>query len=137
MGLIGVGQSRARHPAAESHVVQLSAHRPQAGLDVAKALAVSQLCEGHRQILVTAREASAVRITAIAGDTLLKLVGGQVVHQLDENSLTDIHPSLSAMATSLGKAALGPFPPEKFQIEKTTIAPSPLIERRLRHGRKL
>jgi hypothetical protein len=43
-----------------------------------------------------------VRVTAITGDTLLKLVGGQVRHELSKYSLTDIHPSLSAIATGGG-----------------------------------
>src|SRR5436190_937248 len=95
MGVIGVGQSRSRHAAAESHVIQLAAHRPKAGLDIPKALAISQLGKRHRQILIAAREASPMSITAIARDALLKLVGGQMVHQLSEDSLTEIHPSLS------------------------------------------
>ena len=33
-----------------------------------------------------------MRVTAVTGDTLLKLIGGQVRHQLSEYSLADIHP---------------------------------------------
>jgi hypothetical protein len=36
-----------------------------------------------------------VRISAITLDTLLELVRGQVIHELGENSLSGIHPSLS------------------------------------------
>lgn len=84
---------------------KLAAHRPQACLDIAKTLAVSQLSEGHCQILVATREASVVRITAVAGYTLLKLVGGQMLHQLGENSLAEIHLSLSAIATGARRTA--------------------------------
>jgi hypothetical protein len=36
-----------------------------------------------------------VRIAAITLDTLLKLVGRQVIHELGEDCLSGIHPSLS------------------------------------------
>jgi hypothetical protein len=90
MRVVGVGQGGTRHATAEAHAVQLAAHRPQACLDIAKTLAVSQLSEGHCQILVATREASVVRITPVAGDTLVKLVGGRMLHPLDENSLAEI-----------------------------------------------
>ena len=38
-----------------------------------------------------------VRISAITLDTLLELVGGQVIHELGEDCLSGIHPSLSEM----------------------------------------
>ncbi len=103
--VVSVGQGGTRHATAEPHVVQFAAHRPQASLDTAKTLAVSQLSEDHRQILVATGEASVVRITLVAGDTLLKLIGGQMLHELGENSLTEIHLSLSA----IGAARVGPL----------------------------
>jgi hypothetical protein len=48
----------------------------QAGFDVTEALAIGQLSKGYRQIRVAAGEAPMVRISAIALDTLLELVGG-------------------------------------------------------------
>src|SRR5215831_15719898 len=98
MRVVGIRQSGPRHAAAESHVIQLAAHRPKASLDIAKALAISQLSERHRQILIAAREASPMSITAITRDALQEFVAGQMVHQLSEDSLTEIHPSLSEMA---------------------------------------
>ena len=58
VGLVGVGQRRARYLAAQPHVVEFARHRPQARLDIAQALTVSQLRKGHCQILVQTREAS-------------------------------------------------------------------------------
>src|SRR5947208_12933261 len=104
MRIVGVSQSGARHATAEPHVIQLAAHRPKASLDIAKALAISQLGECHRQILIAAREASSMSITAIARDALLELVGGPMVHQLSEDSLAEIHPSLSEMVSRHGGA---------------------------------
>ena len=39
-------------------MVQLAAHRAEAGLDVAQALAIGELGEGHRQILIPAVRSS-------------------------------------------------------------------------------
>src|SRR6266851_6378125 len=129
--LVGVGERGARYLPAESNVIQLTAHRAEACLDVAQAFAVSQLREGHRQILVPARETSPVRVTAITGDTLLKLVGGQVRHELSEYSLADVHPSLSAIAAVSAPAVLGRASPEKVQIEKSKLVARPLTPRGL------
>jgi hypothetical protein len=70
----------------------------QACFDISQALAVGQLREAHRQVLVPAREPSIVRVTSIARHTFLKLVPWQVIDELSENSLADIHASLSAIA---------------------------------------
>ena len=48
VSFVGVGQSGSRNPAAESHVIKLVADRSQTSLDVAEALAVGELSEGHR-----------------------------------------------------------------------------------------
>src|SRR5215212_6004874 len=123
MGVVGVGQSGARHAAAESHVVQFAAHRPKASLDIAKAFAISQLSERHRKILITAGEASPMNITAIARNTLLKLVGGQMVHQLSEDSLAEIHPSLSERHPDLSGGFWGLTLRRKNSNRKNRIQP--------------
>ena len=114
-------------------MVQFAAHRPQASLDIAKTLAVSQLSEGHCQILVATREASVVRVTPIAGDTLLKLVGGQMLHELGKDSLAEIHLSLSTIAPGSRRGAFGTVFAGKSSNRKnqTSLQPSdskPLIE---------
>jgi hypothetical protein len=80
----------------------------QAGFDVAETLAVGQLSKGHHQILVAAGEAPMVRISAIALDTLLELVGRQVIQELGEDGLSDIHPSLLTIGAASGHPALAP-----------------------------
>jgi hypothetical protein len=75
-------------------VVELAAHRSQARLDVAEALAVSELSEGHRQILIPARQTSVVLIAVIASHTLLELDVGEMSDQLRENGSAGIHPPL-------------------------------------------
>jgi hypothetical protein len=71
-------------------VIQLAADGAQAGFDIAQAFAVSELSERHRQ-MVPAREASKVSIPSIARQTLLKLVGRQVIHELSEDGSAEIH----------------------------------------------
>jgi hypothetical protein len=69
-----------------------------------------------------------VRVTSVTGDTLLKLIGGQVRHKLSEYSLADIHPSLSANAIPVSaQAVLGGIRLETVQIEESTISSNPLI----------
>ena len=89
-------------------MVQLAAHGAQAGFDVMETLSIGQLSKGHRQILAAAGEAPTVHISAVALDTLLELVGGQVIHELGEDSLSGIHPSLSAIRSGRGHLALAP-----------------------------
>jgi hypothetical protein len=45
-------------------------------------------------------------ISTIALDTLLELVGGQVIQKLGEDGLSGIHPALSAIAVPCGHSAL-------------------------------
>jgi hypothetical protein len=59
-------------------MIEFVGHRAQAGFDVPQALAVSQLSEGHRQILIPTREAPVVMIAAVASHTLLKFLVGQM-----------------------------------------------------------
>ena len=47
-----------------------------------------------------------MRISTIALDTLLELVGGQVIQELGEDGLSGIHPSFSAIRAPCAYAAL-------------------------------
>jgi hypothetical protein len=59
-----------------------------------------------------------VRISAIALDALLEIVGGQVIQGLGEDCLSGIHPSLSVIRAGCGHSAPAPDLPQSFQIEK-------------------
>ena len=120
--LVGVGERGACYLPAESNVIQLTAHRAEACLDVAQTFAVSQLREGHRQILVPARETSPVRVTAITGDTLLKLVGGQVRHELSEYSLADMHPHCRQSQPCPRRQFWGNFRRKKFKSKNPNLS---------------
>jgi hypothetical protein len=75
-------------------------------------------------------------ITAITRDARLEFVAGQMVHQLSEDSLTEIHHSLSEMVSRLGGAFLGSDCAGKTQIEKTEFTHTLLISRGLFGSRK-
>jgi hypothetical protein len=74
-------------------VVELAAHRPQASLDIAQALAVSQLSESHRQKLVPTRETLLLVIATVAQHAFQELIPWKMIDELGENSLAKIHPS--------------------------------------------
>src|SRR5664279_5375613 len=113
---VGIGQGRARHLAAKSHVVELALHRTQAGFDIAQTVAVSQLRERHGQILIPARESLLLIVAAITSHTFLKLIGGQVIKELSENGSANVH---SPLCTDPAPAApTDRFQPLRLQIEK-------------------
>src|ERR1039458_3009256 len=69
----------------KTHMVEFAAQRPQARFYVAKAIPVSELGKGHRQILIPTREASRSRISAVPSDTTAKLAIRQETQQLGEH----------------------------------------------------
>src|SRR5260370_19236010 len=95
-----MGQRRACHLAEESHVVKLAADRPKTRFDVAETLAVRQLRERHRQILIPTGQIFQIATTAVAGYALLKLLMGKEFDQLREYGAPRIHPALSPLRGS-------------------------------------
>src|ERR1039457_419298 len=81
--------------AVKPHVIELAAQRAQTRFYVAKAIAISQLCKGHRQILVPTRESSRSHIAAVPRDATAKLAIRQEVQQLGENGSALVHALLS------------------------------------------
>jgi hypothetical protein len=92
VGFVGVSQYQACNPSAKSRVVEFAPQGLQASFDLTEAFSVSELSEGHRQILVPARQTPVVMIAGIASHTLLELHTGEVSNQLRENGPADIHP---------------------------------------------
>ena len=64
--LVGIGQSAARHPALDAHVVQLVRLRAQTRFDVAQTFSIGQLSKGQAQILVEAGKTLDLVLSAIA-----------------------------------------------------------------------
>jgi hypothetical protein len=104
-------------------VVEFAAYRGEARLNIAQALSISELSEGHCQELVPTGKALLLMIAVIPAYTLLKLVTGKIVHELRENSLAKIHSSLSVFSFRRQRGAkttnVSDFTPENFQIEKS------------------
>jgi hypothetical protein len=63
-------------------------------MPIAKAVAVIELSEGHRQQLVPTRQPSMVAVAVVASHALLEIDMGQVRDQLCENGSADIYPPL-------------------------------------------
>ena len=78
-------------------MIELFGLRPQARLDVAQALPLGQLGEGHAQeFLIQATEAPDVEIPAIFACQTPKCVPGSELQQLCEHQLASMHRPLPA-----------------------------------------
>jgi hypothetical protein len=62
-----------------------------------------------------------VRISTIALDTLLELVGGQVIQELGEDGLSGIHPSFSAIRVPRGHSLLAIVSVARNSNRKTRV----------------
>src|ERR1035441_1382667 len=80
---IEVRPSRKRN--AKWSMIQFALQRTQTSFDVTEVLAVSELRECHRQIMIPAREASAMMIAAVARHALLELLVGKMRDQFREH----------------------------------------------------
>src|ERR1019366_3449684 len=117
--------------AVKPHVVELAAQRAQTRFYVAKAIAISQLCKGHRQILVPTRESSRSHIAAVPRDAAAKLAIRQEVQQLGENgSAWFTHhcrprrAGLWALSPFKSRQAKSPYNP--MHRRDLSVAPMPL-----------
>ena len=127
MRVVGVGQRGARHPAVKTHMVEFAAQRSQARFYVAKAIPVSQLGEGHRQILIPTREASRSRIAAVPSDTTAKLAIRQEAQQLREDGSALVHAPLWPVADSVSR-------PVAVQIAASQNSAQPSARKALANG---
>ena len=80
--LVGVGEGIAGHAAAQSQVIEFVPVGTQADLDVAQALAVGKLGEGHAEELVEAGKGLDVAVAVITPDAAAEAMHGQVGHEL-------------------------------------------------------
>ena len=90
-GLVGVGQGTFADFAANAHVVEFAALGTQTGFDVAQALAIGQLREGHGPELIETGEAFDAEVALIALLATLEDPGRQKVHDLREDQRAGIH----------------------------------------------
>ena len=97
--LVGIGHRRALDLPPESHVVPLGRLRREADLDIAQALRVGQLCEGHHSELFGASEQLDVAVAIAVIDNSMKSLPRQEVRELGEQCLAKIHGSLRLSKT--------------------------------------
>jgi hypothetical protein len=93
----------------EAHVVQFRPHRSEASFYVAQTLPVSELREGHGQILIPTREPSQPVVAIVTSDTATKISIRQESDQLREYGAAMVHEPLLATPT-------GSSPPTAVQI---------------------
>jgi hypothetical protein len=89
--LIGLGQGVASDVPSEACVIQLGLQGVQTDFDVAQADSVSQLCKGHAQKLIEAREPAGAIIASVFVDTTVELSLGQEGHELGEQETACVH----------------------------------------------
>jgi hypothetical protein len=92
--LVGIGQRRTLDLLLHAHVVELGRLRREADFDVAQALAIRQLCEGHHAELIGTCHGLYVAIAVIAIDDAMEGLPREKVHELSEQRLADVHGSL-------------------------------------------
>src|SRR5262245_13515014 len=92
--LVGVCQHTSTHRAPKAHVIELAGLCTETRLDVAQALAVGQLREGHSQKLVQAAEGAHVEIAAILCHQTTKGMPRRELHELGENQIATVHQHL-------------------------------------------
>src|SRR4051812_30286799 len=74
--LVGIGERTPCDRPAKARVVELLVEGAEAGLDIAQALAVGQLSEGHAQELIETGEVADPSIAVIARDATVELAPG-------------------------------------------------------------
>jgi hypothetical protein len=90
-------------------VVELGRLCTKTRFDVAQTLAVGQLGECHREILIPARKVFQIPITTITGYALLKLLVRKELDHLGENGASSVHPALSLPPEIPPSPLLAPF----------------------------
>ena len=98
-------------------MVELAADGTKARFDVAKTLAVGQLSERHRQIVIPTGQIFQIAITPVAGYALLELLVRKELDQLGEDGAPSVHPALSLAPQQIPSNTL--LTPFLFQIVLT------------------
>src|SRR5208282_1328149 len=89
--LVSIGQRRASDRRADAHVVELAGLSRQTHFDIAQALAVGQLREGHDAKLLGATEAARPVIAAVTINDAMEGLPRQEVHDLRKQGLAEVH----------------------------------------------
>jgi hypothetical protein len=79
---------------ADPHVIELGLDGPQACLDVAQALPVGELREGHHAEVIGTPELLDLVVAAVPADALIEVMPRHVLHQLREYGRSRVHSGL-------------------------------------------
>jgi hypothetical protein len=88
---VGVGKRAPGNRSANTQVVKLRMLGPKARFDVAQALAVAELGKRHAAKLIRATEIAHPMIAVVARDNAPESLPRQMIHQLREHQLADVH----------------------------------------------
>lgn len=77
-----------------AHVIKFRVHGPKACLDVAQALPVGELREGHHTKMIGALEAFDLVVSVVAIHAPMKMMPQQPLHELRKNRRSCVHPGL-------------------------------------------
>ena len=88
---VGVGQGAASDRMAQTAVVEFGADSMEASGDVAQTLAIGELGKSHGQKLFVSGEGAHATVAAVASDTLVQFVLGQLVHELSKHGSSFVH----------------------------------------------
>ena len=88
---VGIGQRRAPHRLAKSHVVQLGGLRRKTDLDVAQTFPVSELGKRHDAKLFGASQGANALVAAVTRNVSVECRPRQKIHQLGKQCLASIH----------------------------------------------
>ena len=100
---VGMGQGIARNHRSNSEMVELATLRSQTSLDIAQALAIGQLREGHGEELIQTGEGFDLALALITGDTSPKGGQRQMLHHLRKHQLALVHSLSSRSCPSQGR----------------------------------
>jgi hypothetical protein len=114
--LVGIRQSGAGYLSTKAHMVPLCSQRAKTGLNIAQALAIGQLREGHSQILIPAGEIPRPGIALITRHAAAKLAVGKKRNQLLKNGVPVVHAASSITRAHTSKD------PHRIQIAARTNA---------------
>lgn len=99
---VGIGECGAGHGFAKPHVMELRRLRQETGFDIAQALPIGKLGEGHAEELLGAIQGSHTVITTVPRYDLMEAFPWYKVHDLRKQRLPKIHGSLRAIRNRKG-----------------------------------
>jgi hypothetical protein len=126
--LVGVGQCRAAHRLAETHVVQLRRLHRQAGFDIPQAFPIGQLGKRHGPVLLAATERPHPAVATVSGNNPAEGLPGQEFHQLGEKRFAGVHrrlqgaPRKLAPTSNRGHRLLTGNPQNSWRSEPSVVS---------------